>query len=135
DLERLPQNATVATGSNRRKYQLQRKRPDLRVVELRGNVPTRLRKFGESEWDGIVLARAGLERLGANGSGEVRTSDGGKFFAHELPADVFVPAGGQGTIALQARASDEEINQMMKTIDHAETHGCLRAEREFLRLL
>lgn len=123
-LTSMPAGATVATGSVRRQYQLRWKRPDLQVAELRGNVPTRLRKLRENEaWSGIILARAGLERLGL----EVKMED--------LSQDDFVPAGGQGVIALQARRGDERVRKLVGAISHQPTLVCLHAEREFLRLL
>jgi len=123
-LTTLPEGATIATGSIRRQRQLAWKRPDLRIEDLRGNVPTRLRKLRENEgWSGIILARAGLERLGLAIEGEI------------LSQDDFVPAGGQGVIALQGRRNDVRVNRLLAAVDDEETHLCLRAEREFLRLL
>ncbi|HEX5177229.1 MAG TPA: hydroxymethylbilane synthase [Chthoniobacteraceae bacterium] len=120
----LPQGATIATGSVRRQHQLRWKRPDLTVVDLRGNVPTRLRKLDDNEnWSGIVLARAGLERLGLKARME------------DLSKDEFVPAGGQGVIALQIRCNDERLERLTRAISDEPTMLCLRAEREFLRLL
>ena len=90
------------TGSVRRQHQLRWQRPDLKIVDFRGNVPTRLRKLRENEdWSGIILARAGLERLGL--ALKVRDS-----FARTI----FVPAGGQGVIALQVRRDDEHAQQL-----------------------
>ena len=134
-LKTLPQNGTVATGSIRRKCQLRWQRPDLNVIDLRGNVPTRLRKLAGSDWDAIVLARAGLERLGLDLS-EGRIDFEGQMFCLEiLPQQIFLPAGGQGVIAIQSRAGDAAVNGLLAEIDDRETHNCLRAEREFLRLL
>jgi hydroxymethylbilane synthase len=135
NLQSLPANAVVATGSVRRKYQLQWKRPDLSIVDLRGNVPTRLRKLAGSEWQAIVLAAAGLDRLGARGEhGVVRYQDY-RFAAHPLPRELFVPAGGQGVIALQIRTGDDRVRMLLEEINHFDTRLALRAEREFLRLL
>jgi hydroxymethylbilane synthase len=125
----------IATGSVRRQYQLQWKFPGTEVVDLRGNVPTRLRKFVESGWQGIVLARAGLERLGydlAAGSFEFESTG---LRAEFLSADEFVPAGGQGVVALQVRADDEKSRAFVQGINDREALLCLGAEREFLRLL
>jgi hydroxymethylbilane synthase len=122
----LPPGATVATSSVRRKHQLLWKRPDLTVVDLRGNVPTRLRKLAESDWDAIVLARAGLERLGLSPA---------NLFVEMLPREIFLPAGGQGIIAIQCRLDDEQARQIVDLVNDAETSLCLRAERAFLRLL
>jgi len=125
--------ATIATGSVRRQRQARWCNPAARVVGLRGNVPTRLRKFIESDWDAIILARAGLERLGF--MPPEFEFQGQKLFAEILSPENFVAAGGQGVIALQTRAADWVAREIVSSIDDAETHLCLRAEREFLRLL
>jgi hydroxymethylbilane synthase len=125
--------ATIATGSVRRQRQTRWSNPAARVVGLRGNVPTRLRKFIESDWDAIILARAGLERLGF--LPPEFEFEGQKLFAEILPPENFLSAGGQGIIALQTRAADWVAREIMSSIDDMETHLCLRAEREFLRLL
>jgi hydroxymethylbilane synthase len=134
-LDSLPNGATVATGSVRRQRQLRWKRADFKVVDLRGNVPTRLRKLGENEWDGIVLARAGLDRLGFSPSQTEISFDGGQFFLHTLPPEIFVPAGGQGIIALQIRADDQNTKAFLEWVNDLNTLLCLRAEREFLSRL
>jgi hydroxymethylbilane synthase len=125
----------IATGSVRRQHQLRWKFPGVETVDLRGNVPTRLRKFLESDWQGIVLARAGLERLSYDVSRGVFEFEGVKLHAKSLPPDDFLPAGGQGIIALQVREKDEKAKAIVGAINHAETLSCLQAEREFLRLL
>lgn len=123
-LTSLARGSVVATGSVRRQRQLGWVRPDLKIVDLRGNVPTRLRKLSENEeWSGIVLALAGVERLGLKVEGEI------------LSPDDFVAAGGQGVIALQARSDDARVQQLLNAINDPATSLCLRAEREFLRLL
>ena len=95
-LDSLPNGATVATGSVRRQRQLHWKRADLKVVDLRGNVPTRLRKLAENEWDGIVLARAGLERLGFSPTRTEIGFEGGQFFLEILPLRNFCSRGWSG---------------------------------------
>ena len=131
----LPYGAAVATGSIRRQRQLHWKRTDLRIVDLRGNVPTRLRKLAENEWDGIVLARAGLERLGFSATQtEIRWEDR-QFFLEILPCEIFVAAGGQGIIALQIRANDQTAKALLEPVSDRETLLCLKAEREFLSRL
>jgi hydroxymethylbilane synthase len=135
NLATLAPSATIATGSVRRKHQLLRKRPDLRVVELRGNVPTRLRKLIDSDWDAIVLARAGLERLGCKLSSDSFDFERRCFHHEVLSTRDFVPAGGQGVIAIQVRNDDDAALRLIGPINHSETFSCLRAEREFLRLL
>jgi len=123
-LRNLPKGSVIATGSVRRQRQLGWIRPDLEIVDLRGNVPTRLRKLRQNtSWRGIILARAGLERLGLVEEGEILS-----------PQD-FVPAGGQGVIALQVRRDDARVRELIDAVNDRETQVCLRAEREFLRLL
>jgi hydroxymethylbilane synthase len=131
----LSQGATVATGSVRRKCQLHWKRPDLRIVDLRGNVPTRLRKLAENRLDAVVLARAGLERLGFSVISNELSFDDGRYFLEILPHETFLPAGGQGIIALQIRADDQRTKAVLDSVNHWETLLCLEAEREFLRRL
>jgi len=125
----------IATGSVRRQYQLKWKFPGVETVDLRGNVPTRLRKFRESNWQGIVLARAGLERLGYDLDRGAFEFEGVSLRAETLSPDVFLPAGGQGIIALQVRSNDNVREEIIRAVSHAETLVCLEAEREFLRLL
>lgn len=135
DPHSLPMNGIVATGSVRRKHQLHWKRPDLEIVDLRGNVPTRLSKLAKGEWHGIILAHAGLERLGLTKKKGSVTFEGNEFPAALLPQEIFLPACGQGVIALQARVGDDRVRVLVDPISHFETRLCLRAEREFLRLL
>ena len=125
----------VATGSVRRQRQLVWKQPGIEVVDLRGNVPTRLRKLVTSDWAAIVLARAGVERLGYDLASGSFDFEGVLLYAHFLPFDDFLPAGGQGVIALEVRSEDEKVNAVVRAINHPNTLLCLRAEREFLRLL
>ena len=134
-LTSLREGATIATGSVRRKHQLSWKRPDLKIVDLRGNVPTRLCKLAENDWDAIVLARAGLERLGLSLGQHEMSFEGGQFFTEILLSEIFLPAGGQGIIALQIRADNESIRAVVQPVNDRETLLCLRAEREFLRVL
>jgi hydroxymethylbilane synthase len=134
-LDSLPYGAIVATGSVRRQRQLHWKRADVKVVDLRGNVPTRLRKLAENEWDGIVLARAGLERLGFSPTRTEIGFKGRQFFLDILHGEIFVPAGGQGIIALQIRADDQTTKAFLQSVNDPETLLCLQAEREFLSRL
>jgi hydroxymethylbilane synthase len=134
-LAALQEGATIATGSVRRRHQLLWKWPNLEIVDLRGNVPTRLRKLAEYDWDAIVLARAGLERLGQSPTqGEINFEDR-KFFLEVLPREIYLSAGGQGIIAMQIRAGGERVRAIVDLVNDRETLLCLRAEREFLRLL
>jgi len=134
-LAALEKKATIATGSVRRKHQLAWKHPGPAIVDLRGNVPTRLRKFAENDWQAIVLARAGLERLGFSLAQNEINFEGHQFFIEVLPREIFLPAGGQGIIALQILADDESTRAIVNPLNDHETLLCLRAEREFLRLL
>ncbi|MGB9474989.1 MAG: hydroxymethylbilane synthase [Candidatus Udaeobacter sp.] len=131
----LPPGAIIATGSVRRKRQLLWKRTDLKVIDLRGNVPTRLRKLLDNGWDAIVLAHAGLKRLGLSPTHDEISVERRRFFVEILPREIFLPAGGQGIIALQIRASDRAVKAIVDLVNNPETLLCLRAEREFLRLL
>ena len=135
DLNSLAEDGIVATGSVRRKHQLRWKRPDVEIVDLRGNVPTRLRKLATDRWHAIILAHAGLERLGLDpGRGRMQFEES-ELFPALLPREVFVPAGGQGIIAMQIRSGDEQLREIVNAINDFDTRLALRAEREFLRLL
>jgi hydroxymethylbilane synthase len=130
----LPKGAVIATGSVRRKHQLFWKRADLTLIDLRGNVPTRLRKLADNNWDAIVLARAGLERLGLSPiQSEINFPR--PFFVELLPPEIFLPAGGQGIIAVQIRRDDERVRAIVDPVNDWGTLLCLRAERKFLLLL
>src|SRR5216684_2535859 len=135
DLNSLAADGIVATGSVRRKHQLRWKRPDLEIVDLRGNVPTRLRKLATDQWHAIILAHAGLERLGLRPSDGQINFEGSEFSAALLPREIFLPAGGQGVIAMQIRSGDEPLREIVDAITDFDTRLALRAEREFLRLL
>jgi hydroxymethylbilane synthase len=117
-LEQLPPGARVGTSSVRRAAQLRAARADLEVVTVRGNVDTRLRKLGEGGFDALVLARAGLVRLGREA--EVTAV---------LDPARFVPSPGQGTLALEGRADDETTRATAQAITDAKTFACLQAER------
>src|SRR5437764_6765782 len=133
-LTSLPEGATLATGSVRRKHQLLWKRPDLKLIDLRGNVPTRLRKLDENNWGAIVLARAGLHRLGMSLNAKINFDDR-IFFMDVLPVETFLPAGGQGIIALEIRAGDERTRAVVDLVNDPGTLLCLQAERQFLGAL
>ena len=132
----LPPGGIVATSSVRRRLQLLDHRPDLQAVEVRGNVGTRLEKLrASSDWSGMLLARAGLERLGfdlARGFIEVK---GERLPVVILPAETMLPAAGQGAIALQARADDAATLAALAAVNHFPTFAAVTAERELLRLL
>jgi hydroxymethylbilane synthase len=120
----LPRNALVGTSSPRRQALLKRARPDLRIAPLRGNVETRLRKIDAGEMDAAILAVAGLKRLGLFST-----------MAVALEVDEFLPAAGQGAIAIQTRAGDKSARALAAAIDDADTHTALAAERAFLAAL
>jgi hydroxymethylbilane synthase len=120
----LPVNATVATGSLRRKCQLLHIRPDLKIVELRGNVPTRIKRFFESDWDAIILARAGVERLKLN-----------KYISSIIKTDTMLPAVGQGALGIETRADNKIVNEIVKSIHHEDTYKAVLAERALLKKL
>ncbi|MDE2842293.1 MAG: hydroxymethylbilane synthase [Chloroflexota bacterium] len=123
-LEQLPQGTRVGTSSPRRQSQLLKRRPDLEVVPIRGNVETRLRKAGGEECEGAVLAAAGLLRLGL-----------GDRITEYLSPQSFVPPPGQGILAVETRAGDDRMVGILKTIDHASTRYAATAERAFLERL
>jgi len=120
----LPRGARVGTASPRRAALLKRLRGDLAVVPLRGNVETRLRKLAEGEVDAIVLALAGLKRLGLADAATAL-----------LSVDEFLPAVGQGIIAIEARGDDDRAFALLRSISHAATAAALCAERAFLAVL
>ena len=131
----LPRGAILGTSSVRRARQLRWLRPDLEIQEWRGNVQTRLRKLGESDRvAGIVLAQAGLDRLGYGGGGGLLDFMSWRFHLHTL-REHLLPAIGQGAIALQSRADRAEVATVLRHIDHEPTHVAIRAERELQRLL
>src|SRR5438552_10644008 len=134
-LSSLPPGGAVATGSVRRRHQLLWKRADLDIIDVRGNVPTRLRKLAENEWDAVVLARAGLERLGLLDARTEIRFEGQRFFLEILPCEIFLPAGGQGIVVLQVRSDDQSTKTIVDLINDRGTLLCLQAEREFLRRL
>lgn len=133
-LEELPKGAVIGTGSKRRKYQILRKRPDLRVVGIRGNIDTRLRKLYEGEvlldetsgeevtLDGIVIAAAGIKRIG-------RADE----ITQYLSVDAMIPAPAQGTLALEVRADNTELIAKLDALSDGKTDCCVRAERGFLK--
>jgi hydroxymethylbilane synthase len=135
DLHSLPASGIVATGSVRRKHQLRWKRADLEIVDLRGNVMTRLRKLATDQWHAIILARAGLERLGLETTEKRVRFEESEFSIEVLPQEIFLPAGGQGVIAMQMRSGDDRAKMLVEPLNDFDTRLCLRAEREFLRLL
>lgn len=136
-LETLPQGARVGTSSVRRAAQLKFLRPDVEIVEIRGNVPTRVKKvLGENALDAVLLAAAGLLRLGLLNANLSRIHIAEQTL-HALVLDPckFLPAAGQGAIAIECRAGDEAAVQTVRSLNHAETEARVTAEREFLKIL
>jgi hydroxymethylbilane synthase len=123
-LEEVPEGARVGTASLRRRAQLLAVRPDLRVEELHGNVDTRLRKLEEGALDAIVLAAAGLRRLGRE-----------EEIGFAIPVEVMVPAAGQGALALQVRADDEATSEATAAVNDLQAMRELTAERTVVALL
>ena len=123
-IDELPTGARVATGSLRRKSQLLNYRPDLDIVEIRGNVPTRLKKFAESDLDAMILAYAGVHRL---------QLDAG--VSNVIPFDVMLPAVGQGAVAIEVRGDDADVLAITSKLNDHATRTCVTAERSFLRRL
>lgn len=116
----LPQGAKVGTSSLRRKCQILKQRPDLEIIDLRGNVGTRLSKLDAGNYDAIILASAGLKRLGL-----------AERIRHTLEPVVSLPAVGQGALGLECRSQDQAVLDLILPLMHAETNSCVRAERAF----
>jgi hydroxymethylbilane synthase len=123
-LDELQRGAKVATGSLRRKCQLLHHRPDLEIIDIRGNVPTRLQKLATSPWDGLILAKAGLTRLNLIDR-----------ITETIPTDIILPAVGQGAIAVEVRAGDQVVTSLVATVNHEPTVIATRAERILLASL
>ena len=123
-LEELPQGAKLGTSSLRRQSQSLALRPDLEVAMLRGNVETRLRKMKEGQYDAIILARAGVKRLGL-----------GATLQQDLTPPSFLPAVGQGALGIEIREDRPEMRELVAFLDDMPTRRCVTAERAFLRRL
>ncbi|SET24387.1 hydroxymethylbilane synthase [Natronincola peptidivorans] len=123
-LQELPQKSAVGTSSLRRKIQLLSLRKDLQMRDIRGNVGTRLEKLHTEGLDAVILAAAGLKRLG------YQEED-----FYYLDTTTFTPAVGQGALGCEMRKKDKEVYEMLKKINHKETYNCVMAERTFLKLL
>ena len=120
----FPAGAKIGTSSPRRQAQIAERRPDLEIVSIRGNVDTRLRKASGEECDGTVIAVAGLDRMGMS---EVITE--------YLSPEEFVPPPGQGAMAVEIRAADQRVAEVVEAADHATTTAAVTAERAFLETL
>ena len=120
----LPKGAKVATGSLRRKAQILARRPDYEIVDIRGNVPTRIRKLRESNWDGMILAASGLKRLGLEND-----------ITHPISTDDMLPAPGQGALAIEAREDDTELSKLLFPLEDQASRLSASTEREILHSL
>jgi hydroxymethylbilane synthase len=123
-LEQLPRGARVGTSSRRRAAQLMRARPDLVVLDARGNVDTRLRKLEAGEWDALVTAAAALDRLGLSAR-----------ITQRLPLNRFVPAPGQGALAVEVMADNKSMRRIAALLDHEPSRAAVEAERAVMREL
>ena len=121
-LDAMPLSGRVGTSSPRRAAQLRAQRPDLVPVPMRGNVETRLRRLRDGEYDGLLLAAAGLDRLNVPIAPDAR-----------LPFEIMLPAPAQGALALQVRSEDGELREALATVDHHPTRIAVEAERALLR--
>ena len=120
----LPDGAKIGTSSLRRSCQLLNIRPDLKIEQLRGNLDTRLKKLDEGHFDAIILAAAGVKRLGLQSR-----------ITEILPFEISLPAIGQGAIGIECRIDDRSINNLIAPLNHPETSICVKAERAFLKQL
>lgn len=126
-LDDLPKGAIVGTSSLRRAAQLLKHRPDFNIRPIRGNIDTRLQKLHVENFDAIILAKAGLARMGWLENTTLKLED--------IAPEVCLPAVGQGALAIECRESDQLIRDMLATIHHEETGICVEAERVFLKKL
>jgi len=123
-IEKLPEKAIVGTGSLRRASQLKHLRPDINTVDLRGNVPTRIQKFLKSDWDAIILAAAGVERLKMN-----------KYISSYLETNQFIPAVGQAALGIEINSKNRLAIEAVKPLHHENTFYAVSAERALLKTL
>ncbi len=123
-IDDLPKGARVATGSLRRKSQLLHYRPDLQIFEIRGNVPTRIKKLEESNLDAMILAFAGVHRLGLD-----------SYIKQIIPFETMLPAVGQGAMAVEIRSDDVKIRELLQKLNDPETNFCITEECEFFHTL
>ncbi len=123
-ISKLPENAKVATGSLRRRSQLLHLRPDINVFDLRGNVPSRINKFLESNWDAIILARAGVERLKLK-----------KYISSYIPIDEILPAVGQGALGIEIHTGNKVVEEIIRSLHHEDTYKAVLSERALLKAL
>lgn len=124
NIDDIPIGAKIATGSLRRKSQLLNYRPDLQVVDLRGNITTRLNKYDESDWAGLILAYAGVKRLGLENR-----------IKQLIPTEIILPAVSQGVMAVEIRDGDRDLLDIVRKINNTESEIEIKAERSFLKAL
>jgi len=124
NIKNLKPKAIVGTSSFRREFQIKRIRNDLNCKLIRGNVDTRIRKLNENLYDAIILSYAGIKLLGLE-----------KKISQTFSTSEIIPCAGQGVIALQCRRNDEELNVLLKKVNHQHTHNCIKAERNVLKVL
>ena len=123
-LKDLPSNSIVGTSSFRREFQIKKIRSDIDCKLIRGNVDTRINKLNESLYDAIILSYAGVNSLGLN-----------KNISQTFSTSEIIPSAGQGVIALQCRADDHDLISLLRKVDHLNTHNCIKAERNVLKVL
>jgi len=123
-IEQMRKGAKIGTGSMRRSAQLLAMLPDLEIVSLRGNLDTRLKKIDTENLDGVIVAAAGVKRMGLAGK-----------ITQYLPVEMMLPAVGQGALGLEIRADDNRLKELLTKINHVPTHTEITAERAFLRHL
>ena len=123
-IDDLPDQAKVATGSLRRKSQLLAHRADLQICDIRGNVPTRIEKMKKANLDAMILAFAGVHRLGLD-----------SYIKQKIPFEIMLPAVAQGVIGIEIRESDAETAEILDALNDRDTETCILAERSFLRTL
>jgi len=120
----LPHHAAIATGSLRRKCQVLKARQDIQIIDIRGNLNTRIKKLDESQWNGMILAKAGVTRLGWS-----------QRITEILPFEIMLPAVGQGALAIEVRNGDKHIEELLRPLHHSPTAHTVTAERSLLRHL
>lgn len=123
-IHNLKENAVIGTGSLRRRCQLLHLRPDIRIEELRGNVPSRIEKFLKSDWDGIILARAGVERLKLN-----------RYISSYISTEDILPAVGQGALGIEIRNNNDSMKEILSPLHDENTFAAVTAERAMLKKL
>ncbi|MCF8010007.1 MAG: hydroxymethylbilane synthase [Clostridiales bacterium] len=123
-IDNLPNGASIGTSSLRRQAQLLRYRPDLKIVTIRGNIHTRIRKQSEQNLDGIILAHAGVYRMGMENT-----------IAQKIPYSICLPAVGQGALGIETRENNPFINNIVRKLNHYESSCAIKAERALLKTL